>query len=115
MTSQAVRAFPNKAPATTWNWGAFFLTWIWAIRNRSLDAWTCLLFACCFLPYAGWPSALVLSIYSGMTGNKRAFRNGRWEDYDHFLRVQRKWSKWGATQFGAALVFIALVPLIAEK
>lgn len=97
------------------NWGAFFLTWIWAIRNRSFNFINVLLLLGLFLPYLGPLSALALSLYNGLTGYRRAYANGRWRDDDHFLRVQRGWSKWGAIQFFAAIGFILLSSLMTER
>ena len=97
------------------NWGAFFLTWIWAIRNRSFNLINLLLILGLFLPYAGPISALGLSLYNGLTGYRRAYANGRWKDEEHFLRVQRGWSKWGTIQFFAAIAFVIISSLLTER
>lgn len=68
-----------------WSWGAFFLNWIWAIRNRT---WIGLL---CLIPYLGF----VMSFFLGAKGREWAWRNKRWNSVAHFNEVQKKWSFWG--------------------
>jgi hypothetical protein len=68
-----------------WSWGAFFLSWIWAIGNRT---WIGLL---ALIPYVGFIMAIVL----GFKGREWAWKNKEWESVDHFNRVQKKWSYWG--------------------
>ena len=68
-----------------WSWGAFLLNWIWAIFNKT---WIGLL---CLIPYIGF----IFSVYLGFKGRELAWRNKRWDDIDHFNRVQRRWSVWG--------------------
>jgi hypothetical protein len=69
-----------------WSWGAFILNWIWAIGNKSYVG------LLAFVPYVGF----LVVIYLGFKGREMAWRNKRWESVEHFNRVQRKWSKWGA-------------------
>lgn len=68
-----------------WSWGAFLLNWIWAIGNST---WIGLL---CLVPYVGF----VMSIILGVKGREWAWQNKRWDNIEHFQRVQRKWSMWG--------------------
>jgi hypothetical protein len=76
-----------------WSWGAFLLNWIWAVFNRT---WIGLL---CFVPYVG----IVVGFYLGFKGRELAWRNKRWDSFEHFQSVQRKWSVWGVILvFGAA-------------
>jgi hypothetical protein len=97
------------------NWGAFFLTWIWALGNRSLDAVTLILLVLCVFPYVGLLSAIALSAYSGITGNRRACRRSLWRDEEHFVKVQRRWALVGAAQFVAAIVLLLVLPFFYEK
>jgi cytochrome oxidase complex assembly protein 1 len=69
-----------------WNWGAFFLNWIWGIGNQTYIALLAL------IPGFGFIWMLVL----GAKGNAWAWRNGRWDSVEHFKRVQRRWAIWGA-------------------
>ncbi len=68
-----------------WNWGAFFLNWIWGIWNKTYIAFFCV------LPVIGF----IIMIVLGMKGNEWAWQHKRWESVDHFQRVQRSWSKAG--------------------
>lgn len=70
-----------------WSWGAFFLTWIWAIGNRT---WIGLL---ALIPYVG----IVMAFILGIKGREWAWKNKQWESVEHFNRVQKKWSFWGIT------------------
>ncbi len=70
-----------------WSWGAFLLSWIWAIGNRT---WIGLL---ALIPYVGFVMAIIL----GIKGREWAWKNKKWESAEHFNRVQKKWSIWGAT------------------
>jgi len=68
-----------------WSWGAFFLSWIWAIGNR---IWIGLL---ALVPYLGFIMAIIL----GIKGREWAWKNASWDSVEHFNRVQRLWSIWG--------------------
>ncbi|MEQ8665977.1 MAG: cytochrome c oxidase assembly factor Coa1 family protein [Rhodospirillales bacterium] len=84
-----------------WNWGAFFLNWIWGIGNRTYIA------LAMFIPVINIFMPFVL----GFKGNKWAWRNKEWEDVDHFLRVQRRWSVVGVSLF-LMLIFSSLGGLV---
>ena len=105
-TGDVVRSF---------NWGAFFLTWIWAIGNRTFNKVTILLLIVCAVPYVGPFSAMGLMLYSGFTGNSRALNSKKWRDLTHFTRVQRRWALCGVIQFAFALLLIASLPFFVEK
>jgi hypothetical protein len=79
-----------------WSWGAFMFNWIWAIGNKTWIG----LFA--ILPYVGFIFAIIL----GIKGREWAWRNKRWDDIEHFQRVQRRWSLWSLLFVGIALVGI---------
>ncbi len=68
-----------------WSWGAFILSWIWAIGNRTWVG----LFA--LVPYVGFIVAIIL----GIKGREWAWQNKEWESVEHFLSVQKKWAFWG--------------------
>jgi hypothetical protein len=92
----------EAAPADIggWNWGAFGLTWIWGIGNRTPAAWLVL------VPVIGW---IGMPILLGFKGNTWAWRNGSWPTVDAFRRAQRKWA-WGAL-FGWTGVIVATAVL----
>lgn len=65
-----------------WNWGAFFLNWIWGIGNST---WIALLM---FVPIVGFVMPFVL----GARGSRWAWRNRAWRDAEHFRKTQRAWA-----------------------
>lgn len=77
-----------------WSWGAFLLSWIWAIGNKT---WIGVL---AIVPYIGF----LFSIYLGIKGRELAWQNKRWDSIEHFQNVQKKWSFWGVLVF--ATIFI---------
>lgn len=78
---------PSPLPpgVARWSWGAFFLSWIWAIGNRT---WIGLL---SLVPVVG----LIMVIILGIKGREWAWKNKSWRDVDHFNHVQHLWSVWG--------------------
>lgn len=74
---------PAEIPAELdrWNWGAFFLNWIWGIGNST---WIALL---ALIPFIN----IVMMIVLGLRGNRWAWRNRAWHSVDHFRRSQRAW------------------------
>lgn len=80
-----------------WNWGAFFLNWIWGIGNNTLIA------LLTFVPFVG----LVMPFVLGAKGSTWAWQNKRWNSIEEFKQVQRSWAKWGF------IIFTAFVTLIA--
>ncbi len=68
-----------------WNWGAFFLNFIWSVGNRT---WIGLL---TLVPLVGY----IMPIILGYKGNEWAWKNKRWKNIDHFKRTQKKWAIWG--------------------
>lgn len=65
-----------------WNWGAFFLTWIWGIGNNVLIAFLV------FVPFLGFIMPFIL----GIKGGEWAWEKKRWDSLEHFQRVQRIWA-----------------------
>lgn len=85
-----------------WSWGAFLLTWIWAIGNRT---WIGLL---TLIPYVGFIMAIVL----GIRGREWAWKNKKWDSVEHFNRVQRLWSMWA---IGLVLGSLLVIGIVAVK
>ena len=77
-----------------WSWGAFCLSWLWALGNRT---WIGLL---ALVPYVGFLMIFVL----GFKGREWAWQNKEWESVEQFNEVQKKWSFWGVIIF--AVVFV---------
>tara|TARA_B100001964_G_C13922977_1_gene461009 strand:+ start:59 stop:700 length:642 start_codon:yes stop_codon:yes gene_type:complete len=72
-----------------WNWGAFFLSWIWGLGNNVYIALLALLV---FIPILGWIVAIVMMFILGAKGGAWAWKKGHWRDVKHFLKVQRTWA-----------------------
>jgi hypothetical protein len=90
-----------------WNWGAFFLNWIWGIGNSTPIALLAL------IPGVNVIVMLVL----GMRGSRWAWRNRYWRDAEHFRRTQRKWAiaglvSWIVVIGGVAGLFASIVPMM---
>lgn len=96
-TSGQGRQHPLPEGVAAWSWGAFLLSWIWAIGNRT---WWGLLG---LVPGVG----LVVRVVLGMHGRRWAWQNRRWDSVAHFQRVQRRWSLAGA------LLALALAGIVA--
>ncbi|HEX7364391.1 MAG TPA: hypothetical protein VF366_04395 [Dehalococcoidia bacterium] len=80
-----------------WNWGAFFLTWIWGIGNK---VWIS------FIAIAPFPIGLAMGIVLGIKGNEWAWQCKKWDSIEHFRHRQRIWIYWGIAAFLAPFVFI---------
>lgn len=76
---------PFPAELNHWNWGAFLLSWIWAIGNQT---WIGLL---ALIPYVNFVVAIVL----GVKGNEWAWQHRKFESVEQFKAVQSAWTKWG--------------------
>ena len=93
-----------------WNWGAFFLNWIWGIGNKTYIALLSL------IPLVG----LVMIFILGAKGNEWAWRNRHWDSIEQFQSVQGKWTAWGFGVFLAcfgitlASIIISILVIIAE-
>lgn len=82
MTNEALND-PAEIPPELdrWNWGAFFLNWIWGIGNST---WIALI---ALIPFVN----LVMMIVLGFRGSRWAWRNRTWRSPDQFRRTQRAW------------------------
>lgn len=87
-----------------WNWGAFFLSWIWGIGNK---VWISFLV---FIPYFD----LIWIFVLGAKGNEWAWRSKRWDSIEHFKQTQRSWAKWGLILFVLNIALaVGLILLVA--
>ncbi|MDO8512041.1 MAG: hypothetical protein Q7S57_02115 [bacterium] len=98
---------PFPAELNHWNWGAFLLSWIWAIGNQ---VWIGLLVLLSFIPVIGGIIALVMVIMLGIKGNEWAWKAKKWDSVEHFKTVQKKWAKWGVI---LAIVGVVIAILMA--
>jgi hypothetical protein len=96
-----IAAAPQSIPQEIdrWNWGAFFLNWIWGIGNGTPIALLTL------VPFVGFVMLFVL----GAKGSRWAWRNKRWDSVEHFRRVQRRWAIAGLIIWLAAAALFAAI------
>ncbi len=91
-----------------WNWGAFVFGWIWAVFNGIY--WPILIG---LIPYVG---GLIMCIVLGMNGNEMAWKNKRWDNVEHFKRVQHKWAMACLWYIGfILLIIISYVTIINDR
>jgi hypothetical protein len=77
-----------------WNWGAFFLNWIWSVGNQ---VWIGLL---ALIPCV----SLIMAIVLGIKGSEWAWQNKKWESVEQFQKVQKTWAMWGLIIFIASFI-----------
>ena len=82
-----------------WNWGAFFLNWIWGIGNKTYISFLVL------IPIFNFVFVFIL----GAKGNEWAWKNKKWDNVDHFKSVQKKWAFWGILFFSINIVLLFIV------
>jgi hypothetical protein len=85
------------------NWGAFFLSWLWALGNK-LPGDVIFLG---LLPLLG-------NIYLAIRGNKLAWQYKQWRDTSHFHKTQRKWAIAGIVIL-ISFIFLAVSGFLAQK
>ena len=76
--------------AGKFNWGAFFLSWIWGLGNATYLP--LIILAVAFIPLVGWLGCLGLAIWFGIKGNEWAWQNKRFESVEAFHSYQKKWT-----------------------
>jgi hypothetical protein len=85
-----------------WNWGAFFLNWIWGLGNGVYISLLSL------VPVVG----IIMPFILGAKGNQWAWQHQKWDSVEHFKEHQRKWSMWGVGIFIAGIVFGILIIVV---
>jgi len=86
-----------------WNWGAFFLTAIWGVGNRTY------LGLLGMVPVVNFIIMPVLGVY----GNRWAWKNKKWRSLEEFEKHQRMWAKWG-TILAVLTLLLWAVPFSAR-
>ena len=76
--------------AKKFNWGAFLLTWIWGIGNKTYI--TCVILAVLAIPLIGGIASLGFSIWFGIKGNEWAWQNKQFSSIQAFHENQKKWA-----------------------
>lgn len=91
-----------------WNWGAFFLNWIWGIGNSTFIA------LLMFVPLVN----IVMLFVLGARGSRWAWENYPWRDAEHFRRTQRNWAIAGlivwVVGFGVVAVTVGGIPRLMK-
>lgn len=91
-----------------WNWGAFFLNWIWGIGNSTFIALLAL------VPFVN----IVMIFVLGAKGSRWAWKNRIWRDAEHFRRTQRNWGIAGLVVwivfFGGIAAMVVSLPIIMK-
>ena len=90
------------------NWGAFFLSWIWGIGNKVYIALIALLLA--FVPVIGVLLHFGFSVWLGTVGNKLAWQNKQWESIEEFDRIQKIWVNVGLILFFGGMIAAIIIP-----
>jgi len=83
-----------------WNWGAFWLNWIWGIAH---NVWISLLAFC--LP-------VIWQIVLGVKGSEWAWQQRQFDSIEQFKQTQAAWSKWGWIIGLVGIVIWILVALL---
>lgn len=109
-SGQGPQAVAPAEVLTGFNWGAFFLNWIWGLGNKTYIALLSLLAG--FVPFIGGLIALGLIIWFGIKGNEWAWQNKKWESVEHFHSVQKTWATWGIVLFVLGIVLGILGALL---
>ena len=94
--NQTIQDNSNKLPENARGlcWGAFFLTFIWGIFNR---VWISLLI---FIPIVN----IVMGFVLLFKGREWAWEKGKWQNVEHFNKVQRYWSIAGFIIVGGSFI-----------
>ncbi len=88
-----------------WNWGAFFLSWIWGIGNSVFIALLAL------IPIVN----IVMIFVLGAKGSRWAWEKRAWRDAEHFRRTQRGWAIAGVIVWVIGIGFAASMVVVVPK
>lgn len=96
--------------AKRFNWGAFLLSWIWGLGNKTYI--TLLIIAVSFIPIINFFVPLIMCIWFGIEGNAWAWQNKRFQSVEHFHSYQRKWAIAGIIPL--VIVLLVIIGMIAS-
>ena len=86
-----------------WNWGAFWLTFIWGISNKTYIALLALI-----------PGINIIMMFIlGFQGNAWAWKNRDWQSKEQFKDTQQVWAIWGWGLFIIAILLCVIAILVA--
>jgi hypothetical protein len=97
-------ALPAELPADLrgFNWGAFFLQWIWGIRHKVTWAWWSL------IPGVN----IVIAFMLGFRGQELAWKNCQWKNEIEFDNTQLEWTRWGIGVFIICMLLCVLATVL---
>ena len=91
-----------------WNWGAFFLNWIWGIGNSTFIALLAL------IPVVN----LIMIFVLGARGSRWAWQNRAWRDAEQFRKTQRNWAIAGlavwVVSIGGCATIVGSIPFMLK-
>ena len=114
-SGQGRNAFVPPEVAKKFNWGAFLLSWIWGLFNKTYI--TLVVIVISIIPIIGTIIAFLFCIWFGIKGNEWAWQNKSFDNINAFHNTQRKWATAGAI---CTLIFIifaitVIVPSIFQE
>jgi len=99
---------PEALPKLTgWNWGGFFLSWMWCLSHERISTGVVILVAS-IIPGLGTLVRWGFKIYLGVKGNELAWSSRRFRDLSEFHDIQRAWTVWGIVTFTVSMIFFIL-------
>jgi hypothetical protein len=103
-STQISPALPKELPEDLrgFNWGAFFLTWIWGIRHKVSWAWWGL------VPGLN----IIIGFMLGFQGQELAWKNNTWKSEIEFDNTQLEWTRWGIGVWIVAYLLLQLAVLL---
>ncbi len=94
-----------------WSWGAFLLNAPWAISNRIWwGAVAALVPLFVLLPWLGLPIWFLL----GFKGRAWAWRKRQWQSFEHFEKVQRRWTVSAVTLYVSVAVLLIVLEALGN-
>ena len=98
------------------NWGAFLLTWIWGLGNKTYITLLILLtMVLAFIPFVNLVSGiaqLALAIWFGIKGNEWAWKNKKFASVEVFHEYQKKWAIAGTILAILGILFAIIITFI---
>lgn len=85
-----------------WNWGAFLMTWIWGLANRTYISLLAL------IPGV----SIIMAFVLGIKGNQWAYKNRKWDSMEQFSQIQKQWSSFGFGILAGCILGAAVILLI---
>jgi len=91
---------PAPPEVLGWNWGAFFLTWIWGISHGVWHSFLVIILG------------LIWQIALGAKGSEWAWKSRKFDSVQQFKDTQRAWAIWGGVAMLLGFVLGVIVGLM---